>query len=129
MVTQGDRQNYQWRPNDYSSTTLTRYDQEAEHWVRAIKNVQSNNKPVDFSKTFGFIGLLLGLVINLAIIIVLTLTQLIAWVLRQFNKQTVNQPNYDEDVVTERRLTVEEVAEINRTQKPINLYEADWDNI
>ena len=30
MPTQGERQNYLWRPNDNSSTTITRYEQEAE---------------------------------------------------------------------------------------------------
>lgn len=37
MATQGERQNFVWRPNTNDSTTLTRYDQEAQHWVRAFK--------------------------------------------------------------------------------------------
>ena len=63
MATQGQRQNYNWRPNTYDSITLTRYSQEAKHWTTAFK---SANRPTpSFSSTMGTIGL----VIELAFII------------------------------------------------------------
>jgi hypothetical protein len=70
MPTQGERQDFLWRPNDNSSTTLARYDQEAEHWTRAFKNAASKNKPTDYSGIFGVVGLVLNLFCNLIWLIV-----------------------------------------------------------
>lgn len=86
MPTQGQRQNYQWRPNDNSSTTRLRYDLEAEHWLRSIKS--ASNKTSSAISSFGTIGLLIGLVINLIIIIVLILSQLFNWILNGKKKNS-----------------------------------------
>jgi DNA segregation ATPase FtsK/SpoIIIE-like protein len=75
MPTQGERQNFLWRPNDNSATTLTRYSLEAEHWTKAFKSANASyNQPVSFSESFGLIGLLLGLVSSLLILIVLVIS-------------------------------------------------------
>ncbi|MBL4664046.1 MAG: hypothetical protein JKY22_10965 [Flavobacteriaceae bacterium] len=79
MPTQGERQNYLWRPNDNSSTTTTRYEQEAEHWTKAFRKAANNNKPIDYRGTFGVIGLVLALLTNLITLIVLLVLQLIKW--------------------------------------------------
>jgi hypothetical protein len=81
MATQRERQNFLWRPNDNSSTTLTRYSQEAELWTKAFKSAnKSYNQPITFGESMGFIGLLIGFVVSLTIIIVLTLIDIIAWI-------------------------------------------------
>jgi hypothetical protein len=79
MATQGQRQDFKWRPNDYSSTTLARYDQEAEHWYRAFRNAESKHKPVDYKATFNFIGLLFSLIAALIFLVVVLLGKLIKW--------------------------------------------------
>lgn len=77
MATQGERQDFKWRPNDNSSTTLTRYDQEAEHWYRAFKNAERKNRPVDFQSVFTFIGLIFSLISSLIVLAVVLLGRLI----------------------------------------------------
>jgi hypothetical protein len=80
MATQGERQdNFTWRPNDYSSTTLTRYDQEAKHWVRAFKNAESKNKGTSINETFGVIGLVFSLVFSIIALIALSIGYFIKW--------------------------------------------------
>ena len=70
MATQGQRQqNFLWRPNTNDSTTLTRYDQEASHWVRAFKN--ANRPKASFSGTMGTVGLVFQLVMHLILLVVL----------------------------------------------------------
>tara|TARA_R110000796_G_scaffold192618_1_gene309260 strand:+ start:976 stop:1338 length:363 start_codon:yes stop_codon:yes gene_type:complete len=79
MATQGERQNYNWRPNDNSSTTLTRYSLEAEHWTKAFRSAAVNNRPADFSGTLGTVGLVLQLVINLIWLIFYGIGSLFVW--------------------------------------------------
>jgi len=81
MDTQGERQNYQWRPNDNSSTTLTRYDQEVEHWYKAFKSAEMKHKSSSFSETMGVIGLVISLVGNLIVLIALGLIQFVKWLI------------------------------------------------
>lgn len=80
MATQRERQNFNWRPNDNSSTTLTRYDQEAEHWVRAFKNAESKTKRTSINETFGFIGIVFSLIFSILTLITLFLVNFIKWV-------------------------------------------------
>lgn len=77
MQTQGDRQEFRWRPNDYSSTTITRYEQEAEHWYRAFKTAESKHKQSDFSGTLDFLNLLITLIVNLMILAMLLLLKFV----------------------------------------------------
>jgi hypothetical protein len=37
MTTQGERQEFLWRPNTNDSTNLARYDQEAQLWTNAFR--------------------------------------------------------------------------------------------
>jgi len=70
MVTQGDRQNFQWRPNDNSSTTLARYDQEAQLWMRAFRNAERKNQSASIGETFTFLGLIIKLIAYTIILLV-----------------------------------------------------------
>ena len=79
MPTQGERQQYLWRPNDESSTTRARYDAEADHWYRSFKSAERKHTPVSIGETFGVIGLILSLFLNLILLIVLLLTDLIKY--------------------------------------------------
>lgn len=91
MPTQGQRQDYLWRPNDNSSTTITRYDQEAEHWAKAFKSkLAPHNQPSSLSDGFGFIGLLLSFTISLLLVIVLCITDFFNWIRNLF----IYKPTY-----------------------------------
>ncbi|WMI68807.1 hypothetical protein [Mangrovimonas sp. YM274] len=83
MATQGERQDFKWRPNDYGSTTLARYDQEAEHWFRAFRNAERKNRPTDYKGDLNTLGLLISLVVSLITLIVLLVVQLIKWLRSQ----------------------------------------------
>jgi len=63
---------YQWRPNDFSSRTNLRYGLEAEHWLTAFKSA-SNKTSVSLSETLGFVGIVVSLVFSLLLFIVLVL--------------------------------------------------------
>jgi hypothetical protein len=80
MPTQGERQNYKWRPNDNSSTTRLRYDLEAEHWYKSFKSAELKHKPTSISASFGVIGLFIQLTFTLLTLLVLGLIQLVKWV-------------------------------------------------
>lgn len=116
MPTQGERQNYQWRPNDNSSTTTTRYDLEAEHWLSSIKSVSSRRS--GGSGSFAFLFTFIALFFNLLNILLLSIVYLIKWIIGRSNKRTTV---YHQE--GERILTGEELDEINRTQTPMNIYE------
>ncbi len=74
MATQGQRQNFQWRPNTNDSTTLARYDQEAQLWVRAFKN--ANRPKSSFSDTMGTVGLVLQLIFHILLLAFMLLKRL-----------------------------------------------------
>lgn len=78
MATQGQRQNFQWRPNTYDSTTLTRYDQEAQHWVKAFKN--ASRPQSTFAGTMGTVGLIFQLIIHLIWLVVLLCSKVLKWI-------------------------------------------------
>lgn len=81
MPSQAEREaQFIWRPNDNSSTTLTRYSQEARHWVRAVNDAQkeANRKP--FQESMTVISLMLSLVFNLIWLVVLVLVKFFKWI-------------------------------------------------
>ena len=80
MPSQAEREaQFIWRPNDNSSTTLTRYSQEARHWTRAFNEAQreANRKPFQDSMTV--IGLVLSLVFNLIWLVGLLVVKFFRW--------------------------------------------------
>ena len=80
MDTQEQRQNYNWRPNDESVTTRTRYDLEADHWYRSFKSAELRHKPSSIKSDLGVIGLFISLVFSLLTLIVVLLIDFIKWV-------------------------------------------------
>jgi len=81
MPSQADREaQFVWRPNDNSSTTLTRYSQEARHWTRAFNEAhrEANRRP--FQESMTFIGLVLSLVFSLIWLLGLILVKFLKWV-------------------------------------------------
>jgi len=72
MRRRGD--DYQWRPNDFSSRTNLRYDLEAEHWLTAYKNASAKTT-VSFGKALGFVGLILSIFFIALLFIVLVLRE------------------------------------------------------
>ena len=79
MATEEERQGYNWRPNDNSSTTLTRYSLEAEHWVNAVESAKRKNRTSSFSNDIAVIGLIISLVFSLLTLVVLCVTNIIKW--------------------------------------------------
>ncbi|WP_242158207.1 hypothetical protein [Aestuariivivens sediminis] len=81
MPTQAEREaQFIWRPNDNSSTTLTRYSQEARHWVKAVNEAQRESNRPSFQDTIGVIGLLLSLGFNLIWLLGYLLVKFFKWV-------------------------------------------------
>ncbi|WP_420378772.1 DNA translocase FtsK [Gilvibacter sp.] len=86
MPTAGERQNFLWRPNDNSSTTLARYDLEAEHWVRAFKNAHSKHRPRNYSADLAVVGLFINLFFSLLTVLVIVITDVLKFGHRQAMK-------------------------------------------
>jgi len=114
MPTQGERQNYLWRPNDNSVTTRMRYDLEAEHWTRAFKS-SSNKGASNFGADLAVIGLVISLAINLCVMVVLLLTELVKFLYKIFNNE---QQKYEANLITVNRrvsLTTTSIVDVKFT--------------
>jgi hypothetical protein len=72
-------QEFIWRENDESSSTLLKYDLEASHWVRAFKSAERKHNSAPIGETLGVIGLLLGLILNLILLFVLLIADSIKY--------------------------------------------------
>ena len=79
MPLQGERQNYLWRPNDNSSTTRLRYDLEAEHWYKSLKEAEKKDKSVSLGEMLEIIGYFIDLVFSLEILITYVIIYVIKW--------------------------------------------------
>jgi hypothetical protein len=79
MPSQGERQNYNWRPNDYSSTTLHRYDMEAEHWTKAFKNASNNHTVGDVTTPLRSIMGGVDFVLSILSLILIILIHFVKW--------------------------------------------------
>ena len=121
MQTAGERQNFQWRPNDNSATTRVKYDLEAEHWLRSFKSAEISQKSGSFASDLAGIGLVFGLVINLFNIVIILITMFLKWVFKIAS--TKQKPSGDVEYDT--RLTNDELR--NRIDsgkmKIVNIYE------
>lgn len=80
MPAQGERQDYLWRPNDNSVTTITRYDLEAEHWYKSYKSAEMKHKKTSINDSLNVISLFVSLVFSLLTLIVILLIGFIKWV-------------------------------------------------
>ena len=79
MPTQGERQNYLWRPNDESATTRLRFDLEADHWYRSFKSAEMKHRTYSFQSDLSVIGLLINLSASLLVLVVLCLVAFFKW--------------------------------------------------
>lgn len=85
MSTQGERQQFLWRPNDESSTTRTRYDLEADHWYRSFKAAEAKYQRKSFSESIYPLMLLLDLVYKIFIFLLLSLLNLSKLIRKIYN--------------------------------------------
>ena len=69
MPTQGERQQFLWRPNDNSTTTKLRYDLETKHWMDGVRSYNITNKYISFGEAMGVVGLLLSLLLGIVYLI------------------------------------------------------------
>jgi len=75
-MTAGERQNFQWRPNDNSATTRLRYDLEAQHWVNSIDTAL---KTKSTGSTFHGLGLVLGIILNILSLLFWGIASIVRW--------------------------------------------------
>ncbi|WP_242093151.1 hypothetical protein [Aestuariivivens sediminicola] len=80
MATQGERQDYLWRPNDESSTTRMRYELEADHWYRAFKSAERKHRPTSLKSDLAVIGLIFSLVGSLLVLVIALIIEFVKWV-------------------------------------------------
>ena len=111
-----------FRPRDQSVATKMKYETEMKHWSDAFKSNQASNRPTNFAADLGVIGLFIGLLFNLLLIVVLSITNLFKWLLGHDSKSIVEKSILDEGVINE-NLTIEEVDEFLETTKPIKIYD------
>jgi hypothetical protein len=120
-MTQGQRQDFNWRPNDYSVQTRTRYDLEMGHWLESFRgSVKSGSVKTtsSLSEMFGYFGLFVSLFINLLTLLILILIDIINWLRKLFTRT--------------RKLSPEEMYKhLPKTQEWLTKDELDemWDNM
>jgi hypothetical protein len=76
-----NRDNFAWRPNDNSATTLLRYDLEAGHWVKAFKSATMNNS-ASLPEVLGFLGLIISFVLLLIYFLILLIIKLVNFIIK-----------------------------------------------
>jgi len=76
-----NRDNFAWRPNDNSATTLLRYDLEAAHWVRSFKSATINNSAT-LPEVLGFLGLLISFVLLSIFFVTLLIIKLVNFIIK-----------------------------------------------
>ena len=69
MPTQGERQQFLWRPNDNSTTTKLRYDLETKHLMDSIRSYNITSKYISFGEAISVVGLLLSLILGIVYLI------------------------------------------------------------
>jgi hypothetical protein len=74
-----NRDEFVWRPNDNSATTLTKYSLEAAHWSKAFKSNEIRQNTTSFSDALGVIGLILGIIVNLITLTITIIYDIIKW--------------------------------------------------
>ena len=77
MKSQGDRQEYLWKPNDYSSATRLRYDMEVDHYMRSIRNNEISKKKTSISADLGTIGVVFSLMFSLILLVITSIIELV----------------------------------------------------
>jgi len=93
MVTQGERQNFLWRPNTNDSTTLARYDQEAQHWVKAFKS--ASRPQTSLSGALYGIGVILNFILALLWVVFNILGSVAAWLFADNSSRVNRNPMVD----------------------------------
>jgi|SaaInlLV_10m_DNA_1039704.scaffolds.fasta_scaffold15145_2 hypothetical protein len=75
-----DNKEFQWRPNDNSSSTRMRYDLEAEHWTKAFKSAQMKQQSISFGESLSVIGTVINLTASLVLLVILCIVDFVKWV-------------------------------------------------
>jgi len=131
MPTQGERQNFLWRPNDNSATTRLRYDLEAEHWTRAFKSAELKYHGSSFASDLSVIGLVLGLAINLTVLFILLITEGIKLLIPLFTQKPVQSldkevyTNHDLEPVFDKSRAIQEIEYILATRTSSDIEKRD----
>ena len=90
MSTQ-NKNNFQWRPNDNSVTTNLRYDLEMNHWLKSLKG-STVSSAFKFHPSIMIIGIIFSLALNIILFVLLTLSDLIVWIVDKIKKTERKEP-------------------------------------
>ena len=112
-----NRDNYQWRPNDNSSTTRLRYDLEAKHWTRAFKSASVKHHPANYGKDLIFIGVFLSIFINFISLLLLVVIEFIQWMRGKRKPYKPQSFSETHPHLVNNPLTEEEIEGIRKTWK------------
>jgi len=105
--------NYNWRPNDNSSTTNLKYQLEADHWLKAVKSSDYAKGSGSMLGDIGNMFLVLSLLINIIKVIVMVLWEIIKWIIRLFWTPKPPESDYPtEPQWTPPQRTAEEIVAI-----------------
>jgi hypothetical protein len=127
MATQGERQNYNWRPNDNSIKTNLRYDLEMNHWLKSMKSSSSGNGSGvsgNWGATFAVIGLILNFLVIAIWFILILISDLIVWIVNLFNtpKEEVITPVSTKWKPSKFTGTVEEMEKMWNESTKVDIY-------
>lgn len=78
-MTQGERQDYLFRPTTKDSINLARYDEQANLWYRAFKSAREKNKEFDFKSLFKTVDLIFSFVLVIIWLLILYLLKFIKY--------------------------------------------------
>ena len=71
-----NKEKFIWRENDNSSSTLLKYQLEAEHWTRAFKGA-SPQRTTSLTDALGLVGMLFSLVFNIIFLMIVCCVDLV----------------------------------------------------
>ena len=84
--------NYNWRPNDRSATTMLRYKVEAQRWMEVINSATSSQRHSNPWLPFIVLNQLLTLVLCIVIFIVLGMKYAFEFIIKLFSSNKVEEP-------------------------------------
>lgn len=72
--------NYNWRPNDNSSTTNLKYNLEADHWLKSIKHNKNSKASGSMLGDISNMLLVVSFIINIISLIVMVIWAILKWI-------------------------------------------------
>ena len=89
--------NFTWRPNDFTSSTLLKYSQEATHWTKAFKSAGTSvtSASASLSESLGVIGAVISLFFVVIGLLIIGIGELLTWL---FAEKPYTEADYYKDL-------------------------------